>query len=45
LKTNKKFRCRSQSIENNRDWIILKYTVSVYEDSIMKCTESCWIIG
>jgi hypothetical protein len=29
---------------NGREWIILKYIASVWEDSMMKCTENCWLI-
>jgi hypothetical protein len=31
--------------ENDWEWIILKYTASVYEDDITKCTERFWIKG
>jgi hypothetical protein len=30
--------------ESNWEWTVLKYTASVCEDDITKCTESFWII-
>jgi hypothetical protein len=30
---------------NDREWITWKHITSVYEESIMKCTETCWIKG
>jgi hypothetical protein len=31
--------------EDDREWIILKYTASAYAERVMKCTGNCWIIG
>jgi hypothetical protein len=31
--------------KNDTEWIIWKYIASEYEDSIMECTVSYWIIG
>jgi hypothetical protein len=38
---------RRERQEKKREWqwIILKYIAFAYEDSITKCTESCWIMG
>jgi hypothetical protein len=27
--------------DNNREWVILKYTTAVYEQDTTKCTEKC----
>jgi hypothetical protein len=45
--------CNSGTVEGTREkkerkrkeWIVSKYIVSVWEDDIAKCTESCWITG
>jgi hypothetical protein len=31
--------------ENDREWTVLKYIISVYKDARMKCTKSSWLIG